>query len=89
MNYSGASPAAMYAREREQFQTYEEASGSFQYLLNDVETNAPELAEWFGNGGVIDYGPIFVALVAAREQGCEEARGLLNLWRHFYARSKS
>ena len=87
MNYSGPSPVAMYAREREQQQSYDEAREAFEWLLDRVDAQGLkyELVDWFGDGGVTDYAPIFKALVAARDAGVEEARALLADWAHQYA----
>ncbi len=62
------------------------ARWSFEYLL---ELDSPELAEWFGNGGVTDYLPIFIALKAARAAGVKEAAELLNNWKYDYAEQRT
>jgi hypothetical protein len=89
MVYSGPSSYAMETHQREQDQLYEEGREAFEFLLDHAECcHRKELAEWFGNGGVTDYGPIFRVLVRAREAGLEGAAELLNQWADSFAKDK-
>jgi hypothetical protein len=92
MNYSGPSLYAMAKREREQLADYEEARESFEYLLEHAvhdESKRDELAEWFGDGGVTDYGPIFAVLVRARVLGVPGSYELLERWADSYAKDRT
>jgi hypothetical protein len=89
MNYSGPSLYAMAKREREQLADYDECRESFECMLENQDLWSYDLAEWFGNGGVTDYAPIFKVLVAARDRGCEEAKALLAGWADSYAKARS
>lgn len=86
--YSGPSEYALEKRQSEQQADYDQAREAFEFLL-EFSTQHSSLADWFGDGGVTDYAPIFVALVAARDAGVEEARALLADWADSYAKDRT